>query len=109
MARLADVAVALRSKNAGPFTLTIDIILPSKECLEEALRILTRENIARLYKVDPDSVEVIAYSPVNAVKINLPHLTPSGHPGDSDVYGAQQHAPLLDVELACRASRGGEG
>jgi hypothetical protein len=99
VARLAEVAVAVRSKNAGPFTLTIDIVLPSGDCMDHVLAVLTPEAVAKLYKVDPAQVEVIPYPPAAAVKINLPRETPSGHPGDRDVYGAQQHAPLLDVEI----------
>ncbi len=101
MTRLYDVAVALRSKNADPFTLTIDVILPSRECMEAAARVITREAVARLYRVDPGSVEVVVYPPALAVKINVPRLVPGGHPGDRDVYGAQQHAPLINLEVDC--------
>ena len=99
MPRLRDVALAVRSKNAGPYTLTLDVVLPTRECMEAAARALTPEVVARLYRVDPRQVEVIVYPPANAVKVNLPRPTPSGHPGDTDVYGAQQHALLLDVEV----------
>jgi hypothetical protein len=46
-----------------------------------------------------ESVEVIPYAPAFAIKIVLPRKVIAGAPGDRDVYGAQQHGPLLGVEL----------
>ena len=34
-----------------------------------------------------------------AFKATIPRLVPAGDIGDTDVYGAQQHAPLLDVKV----------
>ena len=34
-----------------------------------------------------------------AIKVTLPRPIVAGTPGDRDVYGAQQHRPLLDIEL----------
>jgi hypothetical protein len=98
--KLSSVARILRSKNAGPFKLTIDIILPSKTCLEEIFNQLDKETIIRLFKLKPDELlSIVKYEPVNAIKINIIRRVPAGNPGDTDVYGAQQHAPLLDLEV----------
>lgn len=99
MVKLGSLARVVRSKNAGPFTLTIDLIFDDLECYEKARILISREAVAAAYRVDPASVEVIPYPPARAVKVNIPRIIPSGHPGDRDVYGAQQHAPLLDLEL----------
>ena len=99
MTKLSNIAKVIRSKNAGPFTITLDIIFEKQECAIKVFNSLTRDVIGKLFKTDPRSVEIILYKPANAVKINVPRLVPSGHPGDTDVYGAQQHAPLLDLDL----------
>jgi hypothetical protein len=39
------------------------------------------------------------YDAASAFKATFPRLVPSGDVGDTDVYGCQQHAPLLDVDL----------
>lgn len=102
MARIYDVARIVRSKNAGPFTLTIDLIFDDRECWMKALERLDKETVARAYKVNVDDVlSIIPYEPVLAVKINLKRGTPSGDPGDRDVYGAQQHIPIGFVEVEC--------
>jgi len=97
--KLGDIALILRSKNAGPFMLTLDIVLPSPECMHEVAEKLCREEIARLYAVEPSEVEVIEYPPANAVKVNVKRRIAAGEPGDTDVYGAQQHLPLASIEL----------
>lgn len=98
--RLADLAQVVRSKNAGPFLLTLDVIFQRDEdyrlCREEG--VFTRTSIADLYGLPVDRVlDVIHYDPARAVKVTLRRVVPSGSPGDTDVYGSQQHAPLLGM------------
>jgi hypothetical protein len=60
---------------------------------------LGRERIGALYGVPADDVTVIPYPVGRAIKIVLARPIMAGDPGDRDVYGAQQHAPLLGVEI----------
>jgi hypothetical protein len=53
----------------------------------------------RLYHVREEDVLFSEYPAGNAFKATIPRLIASGDVGDTDVYGAQQHAPLLDVEI----------
>lgn len=101
MASLALTASVIRSKNAGPLTLSFDLLFPSREAFLTARGspALSAERIAALYGVPPDEVSVVAYEAANAIKIALPRSTVAGSPGDRDVYGAQQHTPLLGLEL----------
>ena len=55
--------------------------------------------IAKLYGVSGNEVSIIPYDVAYAIKITIPRLHKSGDPDDSDIYGAQQHAPLLDIEI----------
>jgi hypothetical protein len=59
---------------------------------------LSREAIGLLYRIPSEDVTVIPYPLGRAIKITLPRDT-AGDPGDRDVYGAQQHAPLLGIEI----------
>ena len=99
--RLRDVARVIRSKNAGPCLLTFDLMLPDAESFAavSAKVPILREKVAKAYGRSENEVAVIAYAPALAVKITLPRDVVSGDVGDRDVYGAQQHAPLLDIEL----------
>ena len=99
--KLVDIARVIRSKNAGPTTLTVDLMFNDSTGFERALSAsaLTPEAIALLYGLEPSQVEVIAYPPAVAIKIVMDRKIVAGDPGDRDVYGAQQHAPLLGVTV----------
>lgn len=100
--RLTDVARVIRSKNSGPFELTLDILFKDRRDFERARRtgFIDRALIGRLYGVSDEEISgIIYFEPAHAVKITLRRRVVSGAPGDSDIYGAQQHAPLLDLEM----------
>jgi hypothetical protein len=102
MTRLVDVASVIRSKNAGPYELTLDIIFRDRHWYEQALRedLINPALIARLYNVpEADVLGVVAFEPANAIKATIRRALVSGAVGETDVYGAQQHAPLLTLTL----------
>lgn len=99
---LKDMAAVIRSKNSGPFELTFDIIFKSREIYERVVskKLITPQLIAGLYKINIDQViSVIEFAPARAIKATIIRPLPSGDIGDTDIYGAQQHAPLLNAEL----------
>ena len=101
MARLRDIAQICKSKNAGPFMLTIDVLFedPAVYARVKATGVLSAALFARLYSVADEDVLFTPYDAALAFKATLPRLVPAGDFGDTDVYGAQQHAPLLDVDI----------
>ena len=101
MARIRDIAVTCRSNNASPFLLTLDVVFPDRETFEKvrASGVISAELISRLYSVPVKDVLLVEYPPANAIKATIPRLHGSGDVEDTDVYGAQQHAPLMDVEV----------
>lgn len=101
MARIRDIARVCKSKNAGPFELTIDVVFDNAEMFNrvKATNILCPELFARLYGVAPAHVLFTPYDAAYAFKATLPRLVPAGEFGDTDVYGCQQAAPLLDVDI----------
>jgi hypothetical protein len=101
MALLRDIAQIIKSKNAGPFMLTIDVLFEDASIYRQvkATGVLNAALFARLYNVAEADVLFTPYDTALAFKATLPRLVPAGDFGDTDVYGAQQHAPLLDVEV----------
>jgi hypothetical protein len=98
---LSQLARVIRSKNSGPFELTFDIILDSPKVYAHLKQTeqISKEKMALLFGISEDKIiSVIYFDPANAVKITMYRGLASGSPGDRDVYGAQQHAPLLDFE-----------
>lgn len=99
--RLQDVAQVIRSKNAGPRMLTLDIIFADDATFDRVAGggALNAAAIAALYGVPAQEIAVIPYRVGRAIKISVPRRVTAGDPGDRDVYGAQQHAPLLGIEV----------
>jgi hypothetical protein len=101
MARIRDIAQICKSKNAGPFMVTIDVLFEDHALYLQvkATGVLNAKLFARLYGVAEEDVLFTPYDAASAFKATLPRLVPAGDIGDTDVYGAQQHAPLLDVDI----------
>ena len=99
--RLYDAALVCRSKNAGPFQVTIDLMFDDEETYRRVLASpqFTVERIAALYHAAPSQVAVKRFDRIRTVKVVLPRAAASGSLGDTDVYGSQQHFPLGDVEV----------
>jgi len=100
--KLIEVAEVIRSKNSGPYELTLDIIFRERAVFEMvcAAKVFTPELIAKLYQIEPSEIlGIIEFLPAKAIKINLRRWIASGDLGETDVYGAQQHAPLLNLEF----------
>jgi hypothetical protein len=99
--KLRDLAKVIRSKNAGPFWVTMDIMFENPRIYErvKATGALNRGIIADLYGIEEDKLQFFHYDPGFSYKVSIPRQLSSGSVGDSDVWGAQQHAPLLDIEI----------
>jgi hypothetical protein len=102
MAKLSQLAKTVRSKNAGVDLITFDVIFTDRAVYERVkrARVLTRESVARLYGIAPERLaDFVEFDPGNAIKFTIYRRRPSGSPGDPDIFGAQQYAPLLDIEV----------
>ena len=96
---LKDIASVIRSKNAGPYELTFDVILKEREMFDKlkAADVINAQVIARLYKIPVEDVLSIVYFPnARAIKATIVRPCASGALQERDVYGAQQHGPLVN-------------
>lgn len=102
MAKLYDLASVIRSKNSGPFAVTLDVLFEDKEVYRRIRKsgVINRETIARLYGLRPDQItQIVFYDPAQGFKITFDRKISSGTCYDTDVYGAQQHVPLGELEV----------
>jgi hypothetical protein len=101
-ATLRDLAKVIRSKNAGPFEITFDVIFDDDAAYERVKRsgALDAARLARLFGVPGQDVMVcMFFDPARAFKLTLRRNWAQGSVGERDVFGAQQHAPLLDIVI----------
>jgi hypothetical protein len=100
--KLIDVAQVIRSKNSGPYELTFDIIFKEWDMFEKFCnaKLINKSLIAKLYNIREEKVmEIVEFKPAKAIKATIERPISSGELGETDVYGAQQHAPLLALEF----------
>ena len=100
--KLTELARVIRSKNAGPFELTFDIIFKDAETYERVKQsgVFSPELFAELYHIPVEKVlNFCFFDQARAIKATIARTVSSGTVGDSDVFGAQQHAPLLEIEV----------
>jgi uncharacterized protein DUF4387 len=99
---LVDLAKTIRSKNAGVDQITFDIVFRDRETYElvRRSRALSPEVVAHLYGVSPERITAfVEFDPALAIKFTIRRDRPSGSPGERDVFGAQQYAPLFDLPI----------
>jgi hypothetical protein len=100
--KLRELARLVRSKNAGPFVLTFDVMFDSQEKYRRVRDsgVLTPELVSRLYGTHADDVRFFHCESALAIKFSIPRPIASGDLGDGDVFGGQQYAPILDLDIS---------
>jgi hypothetical protein len=101
MTALARLARLIRSKNAGPFELTFDIMFEDEQTYERVKRsgAVSREAVARCYGLSAADVKFFYCDNALAIKASIPRPVFQGDPRDSDGHGGQQYAPLMDIDI----------
>ncbi len=93
MLTVADLALEVRSKNAGPFWVTMEIFLKD-EAAYAAVLFVDAPTIAHLYNVPADTVQIFRIPSLNVVKISFPRPVTPGSLQDRDIHAGQHHVPL---------------
>ena len=102
MTKLTDLAKTIRSKNAGTDKITFDIIFTDRAAYErvKASGVITRARMAELFSIEESRItDFVTFDPAFAIKFTILRERPSGSAGDGDIFGAQQYAPLLTLEI----------
>lgn len=102
MTRLVDIAKIIRSKNSGPFELTLDVMFDDPAVFQKICdrKLICKKTIAELYHLkEEDVLSIIEFPVAMAIKATIVRPLSSGAIGERDVYGAQQHVPLMQLEV----------
>ena len=100
---LGELADIVRSKNAGPFRITLDILFadPAGYRAVRDSGAITKESVAAVYGIGTDDISsLFAVDMASAIKVTLKRKRPQAALGDSDMYGCQQHVPLMSLPVA---------
>lgn len=108
-AYLASIASVIRSKNAGPYELTFDVMFPDGQRYNQAKQsnVLTTKTISMLYNIPEEEVLVsMWWEPALAYKATIKRPTVSASFGESDTHGSAQHVPLMYLQIPNTRSNG---
>ncbi|MBL4823761.1 MAG: DUF4387 domain-containing protein [SAR324 cluster bacterium] len=99
---LGKLAQLIRSKNAGPFWITFDIVFENDVDFERVVsaKVLTKEWISGTYKIPQDSLIFVEIPEARAIKFSFPRPRIQGDLGETDMYSGQQYAPLLELQIS---------
>lgn len=101
MDRLENIAKVIRSKNAGPFYLTLDVLFGDAATYRRVADagVITAERIAAMYRQPVENIQVHLHASALAIKVTIVRQVPAGSLRDTDIYGAQQHVLLYGIEV----------
>lgn len=101
MTELWQFTKLIRSKNAGPFELTFDVMFKDRASFNAvvASKKLSKQTISQLYGIDPTIVRLFEIPAILTIKFSLPRQVFSGDVNDTDVYGGQFHGPLVRLPI----------
>jgi hypothetical protein len=99
MASIGDTAFKVRSKNAGPFWVTVDIFCGDEAAFATIAKGLSSETVARLFQQPVETIKRFEISDLNVVKFSLPRPVVQGDRRDRDMHGAQWAVLLAEHEL----------
>jgi len=99
LADLGSIVEKVRSKNAGPFWLTIDVFCGSPEAFDRVSKGVSTERVAKLFDTDPATLKRFDIAALNVVKFSMPRPAIQGTIADRDMHGASFAALLSEMTL----------
>ena len=101
MAKLKEVCRHIRSKNAGPFWVTVDLFFDGSEQYRRyrSSDVLAAKTFATLYDTDPTFIKRFSIDRLNTIKISFVRPSPQGGVVERDMHSGQQYVRLLELEL----------
>lgn len=99
MSRLGELVLKVRSKNAGPFWITVDIFCGSETAFKRVCEGLNQRQLASVLQIQAEQIKRFEIPSLNVVKISFPRPVVQGSRQDRDMHGAAYGAIIGDIEL----------
>ncbi len=99
MPEIGAIARKVRSKNAGPFWLTIDIFCGDAKAYDRIVKGLSTDRVAQVLQVDASNLKRFDIDALHVIKISLPRPVVQGHRTDRDMHGAAWAALIAEMEI----------
>ena len=99
---LGEIALEVRSKNAGPFWITLVVFFRGDADFAHVSDVLTAEKIRELYRVDPALAKRFELPAIKAMKFSMPRAVVAGCFEDRDLHAGQQQCRWLSLTIPAR-------
>ncbi len=99
MVELSQMVQKIRSKNAGPFWLTIDLFCGTQSAYSTLVAQLTTRQIAGAFGVEETSIKRFDLPSLNVITFSLPRPQIQGSVVDRDMHGASWAALISELEI----------
>ena len=99
MRRLSDLVLKVRSKNAGPFWVTVDVFCGTSDVFEQVRLELRSEAVAALFQQPTQLIKRFDIADLNVIKFSFPRPVTQGARTDRDMHGAQWAILLAEFQV----------
>ena len=99
MSELGQIVEKVRSKNAGPFWLTVDIFCGTPDAFARVRDGVSTDRIAQLFQTSPDQIKRFDIPDLNVLKFSLPRPAIQGTVADRDMHGASWAALVAELDV----------
>ncbi|WP_323005364.1 DUF4387 family protein [Pseudorhodobacter sp.] len=96
---LGEQVLKVRSKNAGPFWVTIDIFCGSPEVYQRIMSQIDTSRVAALFDTPLQLVRRFDIADLHVIKFSIPRPVVQGSRSDRDMHGAQWACLLEEMPL----------
>ena len=101
MPKVSEICRQVRSKNAGPFWITLDLFFRDRASFDRYVEApqFQPAAIGSLFDVDSVLVKRFVIPDLLALKLSYPRRHPQGGALERDMHGGQQYVRVLDIEV----------
>mgnify|MGYP002885443968 FL=1 len=99
MTNVSEIVESVRSKNAGPFWLTIDIFCGNSTAFKQVCKYLETQKIGNVFNLSINEIQRFEMPQLNVIKFSLPRPHVQGSLNDSDMHGATWAALIYEITL----------
>ena len=96
MPSVGEIARSVRSKNAGPFWVTVDVFFADSATFEKVSGTLKSASVADVLSVELDELMRFDLPNISVIKFSFPRSVIQGSRFDRDMHGAQ-YANLISA------------
>ena len=99
MSTLGEKVKKIRSKNAGPFWITVDVFCGDKKVYKDVRNKLKNSKVSSLFMISEQDLNRFEIDNLNVIKFSFPRKTIQGDIFDRDTHGAQLAVLLSEMKF----------